>query len=73
MTQVSYLASFQKIHRPILLVVERYEMDGAIQGYRIAEGLIMSIVIEIGLPVLLFALSLYMVVKRPAMLNDPSP
>lgn len=70
-TQVSYVAWFQKIPKPILLLVERTEMDGVLQGYRINQGAPMSLVGSLAFPLVVFAFSLVLFLKRnSAMFRD---
>lgn len=65
-TQASYIAWFQKVQKPILLILERNETDGVVQGYVIAEGEPMSIARSFAAKLLLFAFSLYMVIRKRA-------
>jgi hypothetical protein len=73
MTEDSYLAWFQKIRRPILLVLRRYELDGTLQGYEIGSAEATRLVPVYGFPLVAFAVSLYLVRKRKSpLLSDPS-
>jgi len=73
-TQVSYLAWFQNLPKPILLLVERRENNGVLEGYKIGEGEPMSLVRAIGLPLLALAFSFYMMRRKKSLLYDgPSP
>jgi hypothetical protein len=59
--QVSYLAWFQNLPKPIVLLISRSEADGGRQSYRINEGTPMSLVIGYSRPLVMFAFSLYLV------------
>ena len=63
-TQVAYLAWFQKIPKPFILVINRYESGGVLQGYEIDEDHPMSFVRGYGLPLLALGGSLYLVLKK---------
>jgi hypothetical protein len=63
-TQASYIAWFQKNPKPILLLVERTETDGVLQGYRINQGAPLSLVGSFAYPLVLFAFSLVLFLKR---------
>jgi hypothetical protein len=63
-TQVAYIAWFQKSPKPILLLVERTETDGVLQGYRINQGAPMSLVGGAAFPLVFFAFSLVLFLKR---------
>jgi hypothetical protein len=63
-TQASYIAWFDKIQKPMLLLLERHDKDGALQDYIIAQGEPMSIVGAYLPSLLLFAFSLYMVCRK---------
>jgi hypothetical protein len=78
-TEDSYLASFQKIPRPILLIVRRYEVDGGLRGYEVGSAEATSLIRPYALPLLAWAFSLYLVRKRrspllsdPASISDPA-
>jgi hypothetical protein len=72
-TEDSYIAWFQKIPKPFLLVVRRYKADGALQGYEIDSGDATSFLVHAYVPPLLaWAVSLYLVRKRKSpLLSDP--
>jgi hypothetical protein len=63
-TLVGYLASFDNIHRPTLLVVQRNEEDGALTSYQIGEGEPASFATSLGLPSVLFAVSLWILRRK---------
>ena len=63
-TQASYLAWFDKIQKPILLLLERHDKDGVLQYYYIAQGEPMSMVSAYLPSMLFFAFSLYMVCRK---------
>jgi hypothetical protein len=58
-TQISYLAWFQNIPKPLLLLVSKSETDGAFDGYRIGEGEPRSLIVGYALPLLFFTFCLY--------------
>jgi hypothetical protein len=73
MTEDGYLAWFQKIPRPILLVLRRYELDGTLQGYEVGSAEATRLIPLYGPPLLAFAVSLYLVRKRKSpLLSDPA-
>lgn len=61
---MSYLAWFQKIPKPFVLVINRYESEGALQGYEIDKDEPLSIVRVYGLPLLTLGVSLYLVLRK---------
>ena len=63
-TQVAYVAWFAKLPKPTVLLIERSEVDGALQGYRINEGEPMDFVRGYGLPLAVFAFSLVVFFRR---------
>jgi hypothetical protein len=71
-TQMSYIAWFENIHKPILLLIERYDASGGERTYNIAEGEPASIVRAVGLPPLAFLFFLYMTLKKKAQTSGPS-
>jgi hypothetical protein len=72
-TQVAYVAWFQNISKPILLLIERSETDGVFQSYRIAEGAPLSLVSAYAYPLIAFGLSLYLVRRYGRREVDPTP
>jgi len=74
-TQVSYIAWFQKLPKPILLLIMRNETDGVVDSYDIEQGAPMSVVGALAAPVLTFAFSLFLVWKRksPMLAEEASP
>jgi hypothetical protein len=73
MTEDSYLAWFQKIPRPILLILRRYDVDGNLQGYKIGSAEATRLAPLYGPPLLALAVSLYLVRKRKSpLLSDPA-
>lgn len=75
-TKVSdtYIAWFRKIPKPILLMVERYDEDGALQGYEIhSADSISPLARAYALPLVALAVSIFLVRKRKSpMLSDPT-
>jgi hypothetical protein len=70
-TQVAYVAWFQKIPKPILLLITRSETDGVFQSYRLDEGAPMSLVRGYAFPLVTFAFSLFLFRRRKSpMLRD---
>jgi len=63
-TQASYIAWFEKLPGPILLLIQRNEEDGSVRSYQIDEGEPRSIVRPVVLPLLVFIFSLYMVCRK---------
>ena len=63
-TQVAYVAWFQKLSKPTLILIERSETDGVVQGYRINEGEPMGYVRGYGLPLAVFVFSLVVFLRR---------
>ena len=57
-TQVAYVAWFQKLPKPILLLITQSETDGVFQGHRLVEGEPMSLVGGYAFPLVIFAFSL---------------
>lgn len=62
--QVSYVAWFQKMPHPILLLITRSETDGVLEEYRIDEGAPMSLVRAYALPMDMFVFSLFLYRRR---------
>ena len=62
--QVSYLAHFQKHPKSLLLVVTSYEGTGGQSAYEINEGEAMFLVRGYTLPVLVFVVSLFLLLKK---------
>jgi hypothetical protein len=60
-TQVAYVAWFQNLSKPLLLLIERSEGDGVFQSYSIEQGAPMSLVSAYAYPLIAFGLSLYLV------------
>lgn len=60
-TQVAYVAWFQNLSKPILLLIERSETDGVFQNYAIEQGAPMSLVTAYAYPLIALGLSLYLV------------
>jgi hypothetical protein len=71
---VSYVAWFQKIPKPMLLLITRSEKDGVIQSYQFDQGEPMSLVGAYAFPLLTFGFSLYLVRRRksPTLTDKPS-
>lgn len=72
-TQVAYVAWFQNLSKPILLLIERSETDGVFQSYRIDEGAPMSLVGAYAYPLIALGLSLYLVRRYGRREIDPTP
>jgi hypothetical protein len=72
-TQVSYLAWFQKIRKPLILVIDRYESDGVLH-YEIAEaeGGPVGFARLYVLPLLALGVSLYLVRRRKLLKDSAS-
>jgi hypothetical protein len=70
-TQISYLAWFQNVPKPLLLLVSKSETDGTFDGYRVGEGQPRSLIVGYSLPLLLFTFCLYFVRRKstPAKIN----
>jgi hypothetical protein len=69
--QVAYIAWFQKLPKPMLLLITRSETDGVLQGYRLDEGAPMSFVPGYSFPLVMFAFSLFLFRRRKSpMLTD---
>lgn len=64
--QATYLAWFEKLPHPLLLVITRYERDGAEVSYAIGEGELTSMLQAYALPLFVSGLSLYFVLRRKA-------
>ncbi len=62
--QVAYVAWFQNIPKPILLLITRSETDGVFQGYQLEEGAPMSLVGGYAFPLMTFALALVLFRRR---------
>lgn len=71
-TQMSYAAWFRDIHKPILLVVERYDLSSGERSYAIGEGEPASVIRAMGLPPLLFIFFLYMTLRKPSQTSGPT-
>jgi hypothetical protein len=65
--QASYIAWFQKHPKPLVLIITAYEGDGGERAYQINEGDVMFMVRGYTLPVLLFAISLFLVRRRTSL------
>ena len=72
-TQVAYLAWFQRLSKPTILVINRYQTDGGLQEYEIGEGEIGGIARGFGLPLLALAFSIFVVWKRRSPLLSDLP
>ncbi|MFI5107234.1 MAG: hypothetical protein ACHP78_00140 [Terriglobales bacterium] len=70
---MSYLAWFQKIPKPLILLINRYESDGVLH-YEIAEaeGGLVTFVRGYVLPLLALGVSLYLVHRRKSLNNSAS-
>jgi hypothetical protein len=70
----SYIAWFQKIPKPMMLVVRRDSADGILQDYKIDSGDVTAFLSRGFIPPLLsWAVSLYLVLKRKSpLLSDPT-
>lgn len=64
MKQMSYLAWFEKLPKPIILMVTRSENDGARVSYAIDEGEPAAYIQGYSLPLVLLAFSSYLVRRR---------
>jgi hypothetical protein len=62
--QASYIAWFQKPPKPMFVAITHYESDGGQRAYGISEVDPVSLVRGYSLPVLLFAVSLFLVRRR---------
>ncbi|MGA2002024.1 MAG: hypothetical protein ABSG70_01505 [Terriglobales bacterium] len=69
MKQVLWIAWFEKLSKPILLVITQFESEGVLK-YAISEGELISIVRGYGFPLLAFGFSLYLV-RRKKSIEDP--
>ena len=71
-TQDSYVAWFQKIPKPILLIVLRHRTDGVVQDYEIESGEPSNYLARAYVPPLLsWFVSFYLVRKRKSpLLSD---
>ena len=56
--QTTYIAWFQRLPKPILLILERKQQDNAPETFGIAEGEPMSMVRALAFPVVLFVFSI---------------
>ena len=73
-TQVAYLAWFQKLSKPTILIVNRVRTDGGPENYGIGEGEVGGIARGLGLPLLALAFSIFVVWKKDSpLLNDQPP
>jgi hypothetical protein len=73
-TQVSYLAWFQKLPKPTIIVINRYQTDGGLENYEMGEGEIGGIARSLGIPLLALTFSIFVVWKKDSpLLNDPPP
>jgi hypothetical protein len=72
-TEDSYIAWFQKVPKPVLLVVRRYKVDGAVQAYEIGSDQAASFLVRAyAPPLLLWLVSIYLLRKRRSpLLSDP--
>jgi hypothetical protein len=62
--QASYIAWFQRHPKPLLLLITRYEGEGGQTVYQLNEGEPMFMVRGYALPVLAFAVSLFLVRRK---------
>jgi hypothetical protein len=73
-TQLAYVAWFQRLPNPTILIINRYQTDEGLQEYEIGEGEVGSMARGLGLPLLALGFSIFAVWKRDSpLLNDPSP
>jgi hypothetical protein len=72
-TQVAYVAWFQNLSKPILLLIERSETDGVFQSYGIGEGAPMSLVGAYAYPLIAFGVSLFLVRRYGRRKVGPTP
>lgn len=74
-TQLSYIAWFKNLRKPILLLIMRNEKDGVLDSYDIEEGAPMSLVSAFAFPVVTFAFSLFLLLKKksPMLTDKPLP
>ena len=56
--QATYVAWFQRLQKPVLLILERKKIDDAAETYEIAEGQPMSMVRALALPWVAWTLSI---------------
>jgi hypothetical protein len=56
--QTTYIAWFQRLQKPVLLILERKKTDNAAETYEIAEGEPMSMVRALALPCIALVLSI---------------
>jgi hypothetical protein len=64
-TEDCYIAWFQRIPKPILLVVRSYRMDGVLQGYEIGSGdAIRYLIRGYGPPFVAWMVSFYLLRRR---------
>jgi hypothetical protein len=72
-SQVTYMAWFQKRPKPMVMAITLYENDGGQKAYGISEGNPVSLVRGYGVPILLFAVALFLARKRkPSLATGPS-
>lgn len=73
MIEDNYIAWFQKVPKPVLLVVRRHNVDGTIQAYEIGSDEATSFLVRAYAPPLLaWVLSIYAVCKgKSRWLSDP--
>jgi len=72
--EVTYLARFEKLPKPMVLVVTSREQEGNPNTYEIDEGQSQSLIRSYGLPWLIFGLSLYFIPgSRRLGSRDPVP
>lgn len=73
-TSVAYLAWFQKLPKPTILVIFRNQTDGGRQNYGMGEGEVRDVARGLGLPLLALAFSIFAVCKRSTpLLSDTHP
>jgi len=73
-TQVAYLAWFQRLPKPTILIINRNLTAGGLQNYDIEEGEVGEVARALGLPLLALAFSIFVVWRRASpLLNDPPP
>ena len=72
-TEDSYIAWFQKVPKPVLLVVRGYKVDGAVQSYEIGSDEATNFLVRAYVPPLLaWLVSIYLVRRRRSpLLSDP--
>jgi hypothetical protein len=70
----TYIAWFQKIPRPVVLVVRRFDVDGVMQGYEVSSANVTGFLVRGNAPpVLAWAISILLVRKRRSPLLKSPP